>query len=63
VINVEIMEDSRGACEVAPGQFGMKWIALHSMCYKSICARRRQLAEALRIVKKNSAESGCDHIE
>ena len=50
MINDEIMEDSGSACEVAPGQFGMKWIALHSMCYKNI-------------VKKNSADSGCDHIE
>jgi hypothetical protein len=44
--------------------FSMKWIELRSMCYKNICALdANQIAEALRIVKKNSAESGCDHLE
>jgi len=62
VINGEIMQDSGSAREVAPGQFGMKWIELRSMCYKNICARRQQIAEAMRIVKKKSAESGCDHL-
>jgi hypothetical protein len=33
------------------------------MCYKNTCARRQQIAEAMRIMKKNSAEFGCDHIE
>jgi hypothetical protein len=41
----------------------MKWIELRSMCYKNTCARRQQIAEAMRIMKKNSAEFGCDHIE
>jgi len=26
------------------------------MCYKNICARRQQIAEALRLVKKKSAD-------
>jgi hypothetical protein len=42
----------------------MKWIELRRMCYKNICALdANQIAEALRIVRKNSAESGCDHLE
>jgi len=47
----------------ASGQFGMKWIELLSMCYKNTCARRQQIAEAMCIMKNNSAEFGCDHIE
>jgi L-ribulose-5-phosphate 3-epimerase len=53
VINDEISQDFGRSCEVASGEFGMKWIELRGMWNKNIVnLDGTEIAEAQRILKK-----------
>jgi L-ribulose-5-phosphate 3-epimerase len=53
VINDEISQDFGHACEVASGEFGMRWIELRSMWKKNIVnLDEKEVAEARRILEK-----------
>lgn len=55
VINDEISQDFDHACHVASRQFGMEWIEIRSMWDKNVLdLNSTQIAEALRILKKNN---------
>jgi L-ribulose-5-phosphate 3-epimerase len=53
VINDEISQDFGHACEIASGEFGMRWIELRSMWKKNIVSLdEKEVAEAHRILDK-----------
>ena len=53
VINDEISQDFAHACEVASGEFGMRWIELRSMWKKNVVnLDQKEVAEARRILEK-----------